>query len=406
LSFRYRFSKEFATFCDVLRWPPYPGLVIFVDDLDRCGPRQTVDVLEAINFVTNAGQCFVILGFDESRVKAAIADTYKDMILHIDNLEENDGKASPRALREFASRYLEKLVHLVVPIPRSQQQTVEKLLGITPLQPSSAKDRRGRRRRRTAIDFIATLVLGTVLLSATWFAVELMTGIASNAPKPSADTNIPTPPAAPAQPGGTGTATNAVVAPTAPFLSNEQIGGLGVLAGDNVGIVPASLLVAAFVLIIGSLGLRYLPRLYYAEAAVTDSDRFKDAISIWVPAIAERRETPRDVKRFVNRLRFMAMRVRDFGSQSGNAAESPLDESKLVSFAAIEDLSAGCLGMTIDGPEAIKFPAGVINLIRDGLKGYTAKFNRELYEDPRALEVYCSIAGLVEERGSSKPEAV
>src|SRR5262249_27665968 len=53
LSFRYRFANEFSMFCDTLRQPPHPGLVIFVDDLDRCAPRQTVDVLEAINFVTS-----------------------------------------------------------------------------------------------------------------------------------------------------------------------------------------------------------------------------------------------------------------------------------------------------------------------------------------------------------------
>jgi hypothetical protein len=53
LSFRYRFASEFSIFCDTLRRPPHPGLVIFIDDLDRCAPKQTVDILEAINFVTS-----------------------------------------------------------------------------------------------------------------------------------------------------------------------------------------------------------------------------------------------------------------------------------------------------------------------------------------------------------------
>jgi len=84
LSFRYRFASEFAIFCDTLRRPPHPGLVIFIDDLDRCAPKQTVDILEAINFVTSAGRCFVVLGLDENKVKAAIADSYKDMTLRLD----------------------------------------------------------------------------------------------------------------------------------------------------------------------------------------------------------------------------------------------------------------------------------------------------------------------------------
>jgi KAP family P-loop domain len=417
LSFRYRFSKEFATFCEVLRWPPYPGLVIFVDDLDRCEPRQTVDVLEAINFVTNAGQCFVILGFDESRVKAAIADTYKNIMLQLDNLKNDDGKPTHDELGAFASRYLEKLVHLVVPVPRSQRQTVEKLLGITPLPPVSAKERRRRRWRRTMIDFVATLVLGAVLLSATWFVVDVMTGIASTTPNPVENANAPSSPIASTQQSGAAGGTSAsgtaagigassAATPPTTFLSNDQIGNLGLRAGNSFSFFAPSLLVAGFVLIIGGLGLRYLPRLNYAEAIVTDSDRFRDAVSIWVPVIAERRETPRDVKRFVNRLRFLAMRVRDLGPQGANAVASSLDESKLVSFAAIEDLSIEGLGETFDGPDILQLPLRVKSLIMDGLKGYTTKFHRPLYDDPQALAVYRTVAGLVEESGSSKTEAV
>ncbi|MFB9263603.1 P-loop NTPase fold protein [Bradyrhizobium erythrophlei] len=85
LSFRYRFASEFAIFCDTLRRPPHPGLVIFIDDLDRCAPKQTVDILEAINFVTSAGRCFVVLGLDENKVKAAIADSYKDTTLQLES---------------------------------------------------------------------------------------------------------------------------------------------------------------------------------------------------------------------------------------------------------------------------------------------------------------------------------
>ena len=58
-----------------------------------------------------------------------------------------------------------------------------------------------------------------------------------------------------------------------------------------------------------------------------------------------RRTTPRDVKRFVNRLRFLAMRLRDIDQESEKAGrKAPLDESTLVSFAAIEDLDTGKRG--------------------------------------------------------------
>ena len=44
-------------------------LVIFLDDLDRCQPEQVVQILEAINFLSSAAPCFIIVGADYRKVE-------------------------------------------------------------------------------------------------------------------------------------------------------------------------------------------------------------------------------------------------------------------------------------------------------------------------------------------------
>jgi hypothetical protein len=64
LGFRYRFAKEFGDICRTLRSPTAPGMVIMIDDLDRCRPESVLDILEAVNFLADAGPCFIFLGID------------------------------------------------------------------------------------------------------------------------------------------------------------------------------------------------------------------------------------------------------------------------------------------------------------------------------------------------------
>lgn len=110
LGFRHKFGTAFREVCQVFGTR---RLVIVIDDLDRCGPQQVVTTLEAVNFLTSSGECIVLLGMDENRVKRAVAlcgseNTAADGL----NTAAND---ESRAL--YAERYLEKLVSLRVAVP-------------------------------------------------------------------------------------------------------------------------------------------------------------------------------------------------------------------------------------------------------------------------------------------------
>lgn len=54
-------------------------LVIFVDDLDRCPPKQITKVLESINLFFDQEGCFFVFGADISLISNAIDMEYKDI---------------------------------------------------------------------------------------------------------------------------------------------------------------------------------------------------------------------------------------------------------------------------------------------------------------------------------------
>jgi hypothetical protein len=61
-SFRQRFAEEFG---EVTRALQPQTLTLFIDDLDRCHPDQTVIVLEAINFLATSGPCYIVLAMEQ-----------------------------------------------------------------------------------------------------------------------------------------------------------------------------------------------------------------------------------------------------------------------------------------------------------------------------------------------------
>jgi hypothetical protein len=409
LAFRYCFQQEFSTFCSALRRPPHPGLVIFVDDLDRCGPRQTVDILEALNFVSTAGNCFIILGFDEQKVKAAIANVYKDTLLELQDTDTGSvQEARKDELFRFATNYLEKLVHLVVPVPRTTNDAVEKLLGLKPVPPPSREERTRRRvRHRAAEAAIPILLLSGLATMAVAVVYPLLPSMAqietwrhphpdntgetqAKSERPSEtqpDGTAPELGAKPPVPGGTG--------PTRKFASVEP---------SYLEWIPAWAYVLVL-LILFLLPIAWLTRRFSEEAIVDDSPSFREALSIWDDLIAARRQTPRAIKRFMNRLRFLAMRVRDVTQEEDacGGASAPLDEPLLVTYAAMEEL-----GET--EPNPTRQPAGgaaqdLKAQLAQGIEAFTMRFHRNPHAELQSREVYRRIAGIVEERGPADTAA-
>ena len=146
LSFRHHFGCAFKEVCSAF---DDRRLVIIIDDLDRCRPEQVVVILEAVNFLTTNGNCFVLLGIDESQVTCAVGLHYRDIANEMaserqqdqnrDNGGRNDGGARENVVngtsefgnyggrRTYASHYLEKLVNLKIKVPVVNHKGINEL---------------------------------------------------------------------------------------------------------------------------------------------------------------------------------------------------------------------------------------------------------------------------------------
>ena len=73
-------GRKFAVeFNDVTRALGKRSLLIFIDDLDRCRPENVLETLEAVNFLTTSGECFVVIGMAREYVERCVGRAFKDI---------------------------------------------------------------------------------------------------------------------------------------------------------------------------------------------------------------------------------------------------------------------------------------------------------------------------------------
>ena len=87
LSFRHKFGGAFGEVCAALRMPGRPGLIIFIDDLDRCSAESVLAIFEAVNYFVSTGDCIVVMGFDRRQVEHSIGNELKDIADGVPNDE-------------------------------------------------------------------------------------------------------------------------------------------------------------------------------------------------------------------------------------------------------------------------------------------------------------------------------
>ncbi|MFZ5909465.1 MAG: SUMF1/EgtB/PvdO family nonheme iron enzyme [Chloroflexota bacterium] len=85
------------------------ALVVFIDDLDRCLPDKTVQVLEAVKLFVDKQGCIFVIGADTRIVQDAVKKYYADKSLTGENADE----------------YLEKVIQLRFSLPPIQQEKMD-----------------------------------------------------------------------------------------------------------------------------------------------------------------------------------------------------------------------------------------------------------------------------------------
>jgi photosystem II stability/assembly factor-like uncharacterized protein len=307
-SFRYRFAREFEEVTEALK--PH-DVVIFVDDLDRCRPKHVLDVLEGINFLVSSGRCVVIMGMDPERVVRCVGLGFRDEAEEVADepapgSAAADAHAGDRLKRSaFARQYLEKLVNIEVPIPTPGAHHFAALADGDEAPPEhgvGALDRAyGWMERHGAQAVWVAMAFGMLLLGRVLFAP-------SPAVQPPLDAGAPaaaaagTASTAAAQPADTsaGGAPAAAPAPRRPSRPGDYIARE---AKEHSTLVVWVGLALAMLLAWRRLANR-------AEPTLQDSPAFRVALRAWAPYVASRRTTPRAFKKFLNRVRYYAMRQR------------------------------------------------------------------------------------------------
>ncbi|MEZ0083765.1 photosystem II stability/assembly factor-like uncharacterized protein [Bradyrhizobium japonicum] len=304
-SFRSKFAEQFEEVTGAL---PFT-MTIVIDDLDRCQPTTVLTVMEAVNFLVSSGKCFVMFGMATERVQAALGLAFEKIAEELPDLDvpipaKASAATKARAARDrrmaYARDYLDKLINLEIFVPSRTGMLRQLLVG------SGKTD--GRE---------STLRIGQMLEFWPLFAVSaiaiigLFIGIAFTIPSGSGvvvqkaaplTTTAETPPIPTKEPEAIEQAPVKQQNATR-YVPTIQTNGVVVVDRWAIGLT----LTFAFAAAAGFV----LYRIRSASYRVTDSRQFIDAMEIWTPIVEKRRGTPRAMRRFGNRLRYLAMLQQD-----------------------------------------------------------------------------------------------
>ena len=113
VQFLEQFQEKFAKLVKTHIHPK--RLVVFIDDLDRCLPEKSIQVLEAIKLFLDVEGCVFFLGLDQEVIARGIEMKYKEFG------EKLDGESSQQKFTVEGVRYLEKIIQLPFQIPPVEQ---------------------------------------------------------------------------------------------------------------------------------------------------------------------------------------------------------------------------------------------------------------------------------------------
>jgi hypothetical protein len=329
LEFRGHYAQYFRNFNDNLR--PV-SLIVFIDDLDRCDTATVMRALEATNYLVSSGNCFVILGMDYNIVRNSVAVGYDSLTKKIAEDHGEEGKAA------FANEYLEKLINIQLEVPELETtQMLDLALPDTHTEEPSTSELLTQRFRQYWMQYWRLIFLAGVVVAGFQLG-NYLHGVAES------EKNVPP------------TQTSQQSASPAEIPSPGENRQVPAIEGDqpDPGRAPAGNVISPAVTD-STVDYIYLPLAVIVLVGIWvmmrgrddiqyDSNTFERALGIWLPLASRRRETPRAVKRFVNRTRYLAMRLRDERAISKTRAD---DEATIVALSAILQIN----------PDAIDLPA-------------------------------------------------
>ena len=124
VKFLMHFEKDFARIVRAATkngfgWKP-SKLVIFIDDLDRCEPPKSADIVEAVNLFLDAEGCIFVIGMDSESVARSIEVKYKDLLERM--------RAENTCVVSLSRLFLDKIVQIQFSVPRATPQQITRMV--------------------------------------------------------------------------------------------------------------------------------------------------------------------------------------------------------------------------------------------------------------------------------------
>ena len=149
LGFLHLVESDIRDVLDLVASPESP-LVIFIDDLDRCAPSKTAQVVEAINLFLSGDypNCVFVLGLEPRMVAAAMEVANEDLITKSNDLSVVIDETS------VGWRFMEKVIQLPIVVPSATEsgtkQYLDSLIGSS--SEGSAEENIPHRPKRQDVD--------------------------------------------------------------------------------------------------------------------------------------------------------------------------------------------------------------------------------------------------------------
>ena len=325
-AFRYRFAQDFSEVTEALK---PERIVIFIDDLDRCKPEQVLEILEAINFLADSGDCVVVLGIDRERVTGCVAIGFKDVATvlaetraragvlqgtpHIGGAAPEPVKSDIEYQLEYARHYLEKLLNMEIPIPPATAEGLgEVMTNAGPSRRSDVDDTpdvdvelrerdRRRMRGRVYVGIVSAVALAAFVIG---FKGTFRRAVAPDAVSSPPSVLVAGHAAGPSS--GTRVSVRGDSVPSSPALERDQRVPVPLVVGTTPTTAWWLHLMSMLAALGGVLWL-ITPR---EDNHVEDSAAFATALRAWAPVLFEEHPTPRSAKKFLNKMRFLSMAQR------------------------------------------------------------------------------------------------
>lgn len=143
--------------------PPGSRFVVFIDDLERCRPPRSVDVLEVVNQLLNHEGIVTVIMADVPAVAAAVEVKYEQLAKIYRPASENPS----RNVGSYGRLYLQKIVQIQFDLPTLRSERIVNLIRAV-AQPKSGADAATAQRHTRRIFTWLGRVFSTGLAQQSW----------------------------------------------------------------------------------------------------------------------------------------------------------------------------------------------------------------------------------------------